>query len=174
MKHLAFALVLVFSMTNLAQASTDLLIVKDGSVARCNSGGDIGSRAFSLTAKAVGSLNAIQLEVKTFKCVLADNKLTLVPTALAEAHEVKVNADTYAMKFVTPVIAVTNVDRTAEYGRVALDETKQTQTILVNQNLLTNGKVDITILSLAITEKNGQLFDQGMTFGGHYRLSQQP
>lgn len=172
MKYPTFCFVLLLSLTSLAENMKDLLLVKDGSVARCELEGDVGSRAFTLKAKAVQSLKAIELEVKTFKCVKVENKVVLVPTPLSVAHEVKVNSDLYTTKFTSVVIAVTNVDRTIEFGRVSLSEHLQTQKILVAESVLGGGKVDITILSLAITEKNGQVWDQGMTFGGHYRLSQ--
>lgn len=173
MKNVVCALVLLISVTSLAQ--NNLFIVKDGSVARCNSVEDSGSRAFSLKAKTVESSDVVELELKTFKCIEVEGRLTLVATALEEPHKVKLGSDHYATRFVKPVVAITNIDRTQEYARINLDGSLQTQKILVSQNLLLGlGKVDLTILSLAITEKNGQIFDQGMTFGGHYRLSQQP
>lgn len=161
--------VLLVSVLVYSKPSAHVLL--DGSVARCNELGDVGYRAYRLKIISIKN-NIAKMSLDTLICQakinIGSSGVELVSFKFSEKIIYKNDTNTMSYEIKTIDMAVTNTDGTQELARINLNPRLNHQefSIVLNQQ----SQVDLTIVGLEVILLNGELYDQGMTFGGHYRL----
>lgn len=160
--------VALFSTVALADVSS--VILQDGSVARCTEAGDSGGRAFRIKVLSADD-SKITLKLDTLICVKEDKAALLVSAPLAHQIVFTNKQDMMTYEIPTAFIQVTNDQGTEELLKVAINAKLASQTIELNIANIPNKSIDLTILGLQVIKLNNKHFDQGMIFGGNYRLT---
>ena len=155
------------SLTSYAAVSS--VLVLNGRTVRCESNLDLGQRAFTLGVESIADMKLV-LKLDTFVCSAIDEQFILKPQSLATHVEYQVGQDLITYHIEGASVAVTNIDGTVEIAKFAIDSGKSSQTLVVDINFLSGMKVDMTIVGLEVIKKNGQVDDQGLSFGGHFRV----
>ncbi len=164
-------LISLSSMATVSLAKENLRIVQDGSVARCSDLSSVGHRAYRLT-EVSSSATQINFKLETLQCVLnsTETAMVLVPYALAAPIIYKYQNQTMSYEMNSTYLSVTNTDLTRELFQIPIDSRASVQTVTIDRNSLTEKSVDITVMGIQLVKKNNQFFDQGLIYGGHFRL----
>lgn len=147
-------------------------ILPNGSVARCNEGGDAGSRAFRLAIKNV-SATSLTLQVDTLVCLRLEGKMSLVHYALSEKQVYKNNGHVISYEYGNASLAVTNTDATHLLDVINLDSTKFTQEVTLDIQRLPSLVFDVGLQMLEVIKIDEKVVDQGMRSSGSYRINLQ-
>ena len=159
--------VLLTSISSFAQTSG--FIVQDGFVVCCNDAGDAGHRAFRLTVGAKHS-SKIELKIDTLICVVTNNTAVLMPTTLSTPLVFQNPTDIITTEITQATLVITNNEITQELLKININGGLTSQLVFIDSSLLTEKSVDLTIMGLEVTKKNGLFSYQESVFGGHYRL----
>lgn len=167
--------VTVFSLSLfsvIAIASSDIHVVKDGSVARCQDLSDVGHRVYKMSEVSSTSAEFV-FQLETFQCFLnsTDTATELIPYALATPINYLHNNNILSYEIIRSYLSVTNNDRTVELFQIPLDTKLQTQLVTIARRKLTEKSVDLTVMGLELIQLNNQFFDQGLIFSGRFRLN---
>ncbi|MEQ1722522.1 MAG: hypothetical protein ABL930_05060 [Pseudobdellovibrio sp.] len=159
---------LLFSVAGFSQTSA--FVLQDGSVAKCNESGDAGGRAFRIK---VLSSDAAQVTMKldTLICVQNNQSSILVPNPLANKAMYNNQKDILTYEISSAFIQVTNDEGTQELAQINIDTKLASQIIVLKTAGINLATVDMTIQALQIIKINNLFFDQGLIFGGRYRLN---
>lgn len=157
---------------NFVQAAPKPLsdILPNGSVARCNEGGDAGSRAYRLAVKDV-TTTGLTLQVDTLVCMRLEGKMTLVPYALSEKQVFKNNGHVISYENIEASLAITNTEATQLLARITLDTSKFSQEVVLDANVLRATVFDVSLQFLEVIRIDGKVVDQGMRANGTYRIN---
>lgn len=160
----------VVLLSNLALADVSSVILQDGSVARCSETGDSGGRAFRLKILSADDSKII-LKLDTLICVNEDKKALLVAAPLAEKIVFTNDKDMMSYEINSASIQVTNIDGTVELLKVDINPKLASQEVELNIAGIAHKSIDLTILGLEEIKLNNKPYDQGMIFGGNYRIT---
>lgn len=145
-------------------------LVQDGSVARCESVDDIGRRAFKVVLNEV-SPSKIELIVDTFICTkISDGTVGLQDLPLSTPQVSQQGGKTYSYEIPQAFLVFTNTDVSKELLRLNIQTGAKSQRIIVEKAALDEKVVDLTIVGLGVFKIDNEISDQGMMFGGHYRI----
>lgn len=153
-------------------AGTSAVVLQNGSVARCSEGGDQSHRAYRLKVLSSDE-SKIVLQLDTLMCVKDNDKILLIPAALANKQVFHNDKDIITYEMSNSSIQVTNIEGTQELARVAIDTKLASQTVVINTANMDLKAIDLTIQSLLVIKINNKHSDQGMVFGGNYRIIKQ-
>lgn len=156
------------SLTALAQPSQHILI--DGSVARCSDLSDLGSRAFRITMREVHT-DAIVFQIENLVCVQNSEKMIHIPYALSRAFLYHKDARTLSYEYPKANVVVLNDENTAIYQSIAINPNLTIQNFVVNTKNLKVSAFNLSLQPLEVIKIDGQFYDQGMVFGGSYRIN---
>ncbi|MFN3696897.1 MAG: hypothetical protein ACK4VO_05585 [Pseudobdellovibrio sp.] len=173
MKLFLSTLALAFSI-NAQTNELNNVVLLDGSVARCQSVDDVGSRAYRLSAVRLDG-NTVELNLKSFVCQQTSSGFELFLVNLCQSERYNRRNSVLENLYSQPVLQVTNNEGTRELARLDLNPNADTQTVLLNLEQLKskskNGSVDLTLQMIQTINVNGKFLDQRIISGGHYRLS---
>ncbi len=164
---LAFVVVGLSAVVVQAQNPTQHILI-DGSVARCHDMSDYGSRAFKV--KMIRSENNfLTFRLDNLVCIEQSGKMIHVPYALSSPFVFNKDGRTLSYEYTKANIVVLNTDATALYQTMAINPHVSSQEFVINTP---DVKVfDISLQPLEVIKIDGKFFDQGMTFGGSYRIT---
>lgn len=145
-------------------------ILPNGSVARCNETGDVGTRAYRLAIKEI-TATSLTLQVDTLVCLRLEGKMTLAPYALSEKQVYKNNGHVISYENIEASLAITNTEATALLARVTLDTAKFSQEVILDLQTLRARVFDVSLQFLEVIRIDGEVVDQGMRTNGTYRIT---
>ena len=164
-------LISLSSMATVSLAKENLRIVQDGSVARCSDLSSEGHRAYRLT-EVSSSATQINFKLETLQCVLnsTETVTVLVPYALSKPVNYNYKSDTMSYEVSSSYLSVTNTDLTQELAQIPINSQLSSQSVMIDRKLIEEKQIDVTVMGLELIKKNNQFFDQGLIFGGHFRI----
>ncbi|MBY0553622.1 hypothetical protein K2P97_03780 [bacterium] len=165
-------LLVVLLGSTISFAETSAVVLQNGSVARCSEGGDANSRAYRLKVISADSAKII-LQLDTLLCIKDNDKVLLVSFPLSHKLVFHNNKDIITYEMSKASIQVTNSEGTQELARVAINPNVASQTLVIKTPNMDLKTLDLTIQSLLQIKINDKLSDQGMVFGGNYRIIKQ-
>lgn len=161
-----FTTAFLATITAQAQSSNVLL---DGSVARCEEGGDAGARAYRLKVKE-NTATTLTLQFDALVCKKINKKMTLVPFALGEKQVYQNEGHTIVYKNSQARLAITNTEGTVLLETITLDVNKTSQDVTLNTQTLRARIFDMHLQVLEVITVDGHFSDQGLRAGGTYRI----
>lgn len=175
MKASVFSMLAVLAFSVIGFAAPKAVVLKDGSVAKCDSLADVSKRAFRITVVS-SSEDLVTIKLDTLVCAaLDDNRsVKLMPLTLGRSltfHDRDGGKDSMTYTIKRASLQIVNDAETDLVRNIDIDINAASQLIAIKLPLGNNlSRVDMTIISLETIFLNDKFFDQGEIFGGNYRL----